>query len=130
MSKRIFTQEQIDAMLQTGNVALTGRSGGDREGRCGRHYAPTGGVTHGHRKTVIFSELVRERQGRALILGHRDELIYKAVDKLSLIALGAQVGIVKAAQHETDPPPGQARPASPACRVSDCRRYGITRGGD
>lgn len=55
-------------------------------------------------KTIIFSELIRRRPGRALILAHRDELIRQAVDKLKMVApeLAEEVGVVKAEQNEGD----------------------------
>ena len=33
-------------------------------------------------KTIVFALLVQRRQGRSLILAHRDELIQQAADKL------------------------------------------------
>lgn len=47
-------------------------------------------------KTVVFSHLLRERGGRALVLAHRDELIGQAADKLRQVDPRADVGIVKA----------------------------------
>jgi ATP-dependent helicase IRC3 len=55
-------------------------------------------------KTVIFAHLIRQREGRCLVLVHRDELIQQAAEKLSLIAPGLDVGIVKAAKDEVDAP--------------------------
>jgi superfamily II DNA or RNA helicase len=55
---------------------------------------PTGGG-----KTVVFSELVRRRPGRALILAHRDRLIQQAHDKLATVIEPARLGIVKADQN-------------------------------
>jgi ATP-dependent helicase IRC3 len=54
-------------------------------------------------KTIVFAELIRRRQGRALVLVHRDELVRQAVAKLN--AYGEQiksVGVVKAEQNEID----------------------------
>src|SRR5918999_5255515 len=55
-------------------------------------------------KTVIFAHLIGQRQGRSLVLVHRDELIQQAAEKLSLIAPGLEVGIVKAAKDEVAAP--------------------------
>ena len=33
-------------------------------------------------KTIVFADLIKKRQGRALILAHRDELLQQAKDKL------------------------------------------------
>ena len=56
----------------------------------------------GSGKTVIFSHLITERRGRALVLVHRDELIHQTLDKLSMIARGAalDIGVVKAERDE------------------------------
>ena len=54
-------------------------------------------------KTIVFAELIRRRQGRALVLVHRDELVRQAVAKLN--AYGEQiksVGVVKAEQNEVE----------------------------
>ncbi len=51
-------------------------------------------------KTVVFSDLIRRRPGRALVLAHRDELIRQAADKYRLIDPTADVGIVKAEYDE------------------------------
>lgn len=51
---------------------------------------PTGGG-----KTHIFSEIIRARPGRSLVLAHREELITQAAAKLTE-ATGERVGIVKA----------------------------------
>jgi ATP-dependent helicase IRC3 len=55
-------------------------------------------------KTIIFTHLISQRDGRSLVLVHRDELIQQAAEKLSLIAPGLEVGIVKAAKDEVDAP--------------------------
>jgi ATP-dependent helicase IRC3 len=55
-------------------------------------------------KTVIFAHLIGQRDGRSLVLVHRDELIQQAAEKLSVIAPGLEVGIVKAARDEVDAP--------------------------
>ena len=36
-------------------------------------------------KTIVFALLAQQRGGRTLVLGHRDELIQQAVDKLRLV---------------------------------------------
>jgi ATP-dependent helicase IRC3 len=53
-------------------------------------------------KTVIFSHLIHERGGRALVLAHRDELIEQAVEKLLLVNPAMDVGVVKAERDEHD----------------------------
>ena len=57
-------------------------------------------------KTVIFSELIRQHPGSALILAHRDELLKQAADKLSMVApeLGLSVGFVKAERNDVGAP--------------------------
>src|SRR5918999_1429395 len=55
-------------------------------------------------KTVIFAHLIAQRDGRSLVLVHRDELIQQAAEKLQLIAPGLEVGIVKSAKDEVDAP--------------------------
>ena len=46
-------------------------------------------------KTIIFTTIAKKRNGRTLILAHRDELIQQAVDKLEMIWDNASVGVVK-----------------------------------
>ncbi len=53
-------------------------------------------------KTVIFSTAAKRRNGRTLILAHRDELIQQAVDKLTMVWEDANVGVVKAERNEVD----------------------------
>lgn len=60
---------------------------------------PTGGG-----KTVVFAHLVTRREGRALILAHRDELIQQAADKLATVSGSLDIGIVKAKQDDRDAP--------------------------
>ena len=36
-------------------------------------------------KTVVFSELVKRNHGRAIVLAHREELIYQAASKIETI---------------------------------------------
>jgi ATP-dependent helicase IRC3 len=50
-------------------------------------------------KTVVFSELIARRGGRALVLVHRDELVSQALDKLAVAGL-EDVGVVKAERDE------------------------------
>jgi len=52
-------------------------------------------------KTVIFSRLIAERRGRALVLAHRDELIGQAAEKILTVNPAASVGIVKAERNES-----------------------------
>jgi superfamily II DNA or RNA helicase len=53
-------------------------------------------------KTIIFTTVAKKRNGRTLILAHRDELIEQAVDKLTMVWDDASVGVVKAERNETD----------------------------
>lgn len=53
-------------------------------------------------KTVIFCTVAKNRNGRTLILAHRDELIQQAVDKLTMVWENANVGVVKAERNEID----------------------------
>src|SRR5207302_7779674 len=55
-------------------------------------------------KTVVFSELIRRRGGRALVIAHREELIEQARDKLLMVSPDLQVGVVKAERDEIDAP--------------------------
>jgi ATP-dependent helicase IRC3 len=56
----------------------------------------------GSGKTVIFAHLLRRRPGRALVLGHRDELLWQAADKLAVVAPSATIGVVKARLDAVD----------------------------
>lgn len=55
-------------------------------------------------KTIIFSELIKQRGGRSLILAHRDELCRQANDKLTTVFPSAKndIGWVKAKRNEVD----------------------------
>jgi superfamily II DNA or RNA helicase len=53
-------------------------------------------------KTVIFCTVAKNRNGRTLILAHRDELIQQAVDKLEMVWDGVSAGVVKAERNEID----------------------------
>ena len=53
-------------------------------------------------KTIIFTTVAKKRNGRTLILAHRDELIQQAVDKLEMVWDGVDVGVVKAERNEID----------------------------
>jgi superfamily II DNA or RNA helicase len=66
------------------------------EGRCIIAW-PTGAG-----KTVGFAKLAENRGGRTLVLAHRDELISQAVEKISQIWRGADVGVCKAERNELD----------------------------
>jgi superfamily II DNA or RNA helicase len=55
-------------------------------------------------KTIVFALLVQRRQGRSLILAHRDELIQQAVDKLRLVDPTLALGVVQAARDEHTAP--------------------------
>lgn len=51
-------------------------------------------------KTVVFSEAIRRRGGRAVVLVHRDELVRQAVEKLGVVDPDATVGVVKAGEDQ------------------------------
>lgn len=58
-------------------------------------------------KTVIFAfmaqrHLMSVSDGRVLILVHTDELVQQAYDKVRMVNLGTEVGIVKAQQDDVD----------------------------
>jgi len=53
-------------------------------------------------KTIIFTTVAKNRNGRTLILAHRDELIQQAVDKLTMVWDNVNVGVVKAERNEID----------------------------
>ena len=53
-------------------------------------------------KTVVFAEVIRRRQGRALVIAHRDELIRQAVAKLRAVDPHLSVGVVKADEDDVD----------------------------
>lgn len=60
----------------------------------------------GSGKTVIFAHLAKQHlaggRGRVLVLVHTDELVQQAFDKIRMVNLGTEVGIVKAAQDDVD----------------------------
>ena len=86
---RPYQQEALDAI-----VAAEGR--GIRR--------PFLALPTGTGKTVVFAHLIQQRGGRALVLVHRDELIWQAAEKLQIIAPDVELGIVKAARDEVDAP--------------------------
>jgi superfamily II DNA or RNA helicase len=47
-------------------------------------------------KTVIFAHLIAQMQQRTLIIVHRDELIRQTLDKLQMVQVAGQIGVVKA----------------------------------
>lgn len=56
-------------------------------------------------KTIIFAYIIRaiaERDGKSLVLVHRDELLNQAEDKLLTVYPDADVGIVKAQRNELE----------------------------
>lgn len=55
-------------------------------------------------KTICFATMVSRRDGRALILAHRDELISQAAAKLAMVSGSLDIGIVKAAQDDSGSP--------------------------
>jgi superfamily II DNA or RNA helicase len=56
---------------------------------------PTGGG-----KTICFAHLLHRRDGRALVMAHRDELIGQARGKLALVSGRQDIGVVKAQQDD------------------------------
>ena len=52
-------------------------------------------------KTIIFASLIKQRQGRALVIAHRDELIRQAADKIAMVNPDLEIGIVKAGENDT-----------------------------
>ncbi len=55
-------------------------------------------------KTVIFSEVInrRSRQGRSLIIAHREELLEQAQTKVAIINPTLSTGIIKAESNQID----------------------------
>ena len=53
-------------------------------------------------KTVVFSQVIARRPGRALVIAHRDELICQAVSKVEAVAPDLRVGVVKADEDDFD----------------------------
>jgi superfamily II DNA or RNA helicase len=51
-------------------------------------------------KTCVFASLVSRRDGRALVLAHRDELIQQAASKLATVGGSLDIGVVKARQDD------------------------------
>jgi superfamily II DNA or RNA helicase len=59
----------------------------------------------GSGKTLVFSEVICRRGGRALVVAHRDELIAQAEEKLILSGIDpASIGRVKAKRDEVSSP--------------------------
>ena len=56
----------------------------------------------GSGKTVIFSYLVKDLNGSALILAHTNELLEQAREKIEMICSGLKVGIVNGEYKEFD----------------------------
>lgn len=84
---RDYQQAALDA------IAAAERAGVQRQ----LVVAPTGSG-----KTVTFSHLVAGREGRAIILVHRDELVRQATEKIGRVAPSLEVGVVKAERDEHD----------------------------
>jgi ATP-dependent helicase IRC3 len=82
---RPYQQEALDAIV-------AGEARGIRR--------PLVSLPTGTGKTVIFAHLITQRPGRALVLVHRDELVWQAIDKLQVVAPGLPVGVIKAARDE------------------------------
>jgi ATP-dependent helicase IRC3 len=55
-------------------------------------------------KTVIFSHYIDQREGRALVVVHQDELVRQSSDKLRMVNPDLELGIVKAQENETEAP--------------------------
>jgi superfamily II DNA or RNA helicase len=55
-------------------------------------------------KTVVFANLIKERNERALILAHTSELIEQAKDKIKMICPGLDIGIVNAQNKQFEAP--------------------------
>jgi len=53
-------------------------------------------------KTIVFSEMIRRTNGRALVLAHRDELLEQAAAKIRLVCPSASIGFVRRQQNELD----------------------------
>lgn len=51
-------------------------------------------------KTVVFGRLIAERNGSALVLAHREELLDQAAHKIRMVMPGAAVGIVQAGRDD------------------------------
>jgi len=59
----------------------------------------------GSGKTLVFSEVIRRRGGRALVVAHRDELIAQAEEKLVSAGIDPEsIGRVKAKRDEVSAP--------------------------
>jgi ATP-dependent helicase IRC3 len=82
---RPYQQEALDAII-------AGEARGVRR--------PLVALPTGTGKTVVFAHLIAQRPGRALVLVHRDELVWQAIDKLRMVAPELPVGVVKAARDE------------------------------
>jgi len=81
-------------------------------------------------KTVIFAYIIKrigDRDGRSLVLVHRDELLNQAEDKLLTIWPEAQVGIVKSERNELDAlvTIASVQTASREARLSQIRDIGF-----
>lgn len=66
--------------------------------------APAVGLPTGTGKTVVFSDVIRERAptGRAVVLAHRDELLRQAAEKYREVDADADVGFVQAGRFDVD----------------------------
>ncbi len=54
----------------------------------------------GSGKTIVIAHLIAQRDGRAIILEHRDELITQAREKLQMIAPWLPVGVVQGRRND------------------------------
>lgn len=57
-------------------------------------------------KTVVFSSIIQQRGGTALVIAHRDELLQQAAEKLRTVApeLAMNIGFVQAARNDVNAP--------------------------
>ena len=53
-------------------------------------------------KTPTFSEIIRLRDRKTLVLAHRDELIRQAVEKISWVCQDATIGVIQGKTHQPD----------------------------
>jgi ATP-dependent helicase IRC3 len=55
-------------------------------------------------KTVVFSQLIakRAKEGRSLIIAHREELLNQAKEKIAIVSPNLSTGIVKAESNQVD----------------------------
>jgi superfamily II DNA or RNA helicase len=74
---------QREAILAASKSRLVGE-------RSGLIVLPTGAG-----KTLVFSTIIADTRGRALVLVHRDELVRQSVDKLIAVDASLDIGMVQ-----------------------------------